>query len=102
MTPISDVQGSAEQVIHAWVLNSGIVYTSSDVARCTPAIKLLYRLITKEEADRMLEGITCDAQEVNMPTTAIGEVIRQLDESNLRLPSTERTLKEWKVGLLTR
>lgn len=85
-----------------WVLNSGIVYSSSAATRPTPAVKLLYQLISQEQADRMLEGMNCDAQEINLPATAIGEVIQHLDESNLLLPDKERALREWKVGLLSR
>ncbi|KAK3363085.1 ubiquitin-conjugating enzyme E2-binding protein [Lasiosphaeria hispida] len=93
---------STNQAIHIWVLNSGIVYSSSGTAQCTPAVKLLYRLISQDEADRMLGGVTCEAQEVNLPRMAISEAIRCLDDSNLLLPSTERVFKEWRVGLLRR
>jgi hypothetical protein len=50
----------------------------------------------------MLETVTCDSLEVNLPVQALGEVIRHLDDSNALLPPTERVFKEWKVGLLTR
>ncbi|KAK3903670.1 nipped-B-like protein A [Staphylotrichum tortipilum] len=88
--------------IHIWVLNSSIVYSSSAVERPTPAIKLLYRPIPRGEADKMLEAVTCDAQEINLPAHAVDEVIRCLEASNALLPPMERMLKEWKVGLLTR
>ncbi|KAK0730823.1 ubiquitin-conjugating enzyme E2-binding protein [Lasiosphaeris hirsuta] len=93
---------STNQAIHIWVLNSGIVYSSSSAAWCIPAVKLLYRLISQDEADRMLEGVTCEAQEINLPGTAINEAIRHLDDSNLLLPNAERVFKEWRVGLLRR
>lgn len=102
ITPIVGTPEKVNQVIHIWVLNSGIVYSSSAVGECTPAIKLLYQLISQEQADKMLEEITCDAQEINLPATAIDDVIRHLEESNLLLPSSERRLKDWKVGLLKR
>lgn len=50
----------------------------------------------------MLEAVTCDSLEINLPEHALGEVIRHLDDSNTLLPPTERVFKEWKVGLLTR
>lgn len=91
-------------VIHIWMFNPNIVYSSSAApagnTSGTPAIKLLYRLITQEEADKMLEAVTCDSQEINLPLAALGEVIRLLDESNLLLPEPERVFKEWKVALL--
>lgn len=103
-----------DKVVHIWVLNSGIVYASSSsdeaaVAKRRPgagsgtlAIKLLYRWVSREEADRMLDSLTGDAQEVNIPVKAIQEVMQHLDESNSLLPATERIFKEWKVGLLRR
>ncbi|KAK0716967.1 ubiquitin-conjugating enzyme E2-binding protein [Lasiosphaeria miniovina] len=108
ITPISesttspdDTQPSMENALHIWVLNSGIVYSSSATAPgSTPAIKLLYRLIRREEAERMLETLTYDAQEVSLPAGALGNVIQSLDESNGLLPESERLFKEWKVGLL--
>ncbi|KAK4240345.1 ubiquitin-conjugating enzyme E2-binding protein [Achaetomium macrosporum] len=95
-------QETDDKAIHVWVLNSSIVYSSTNAPQPTPAIKLLYRLIRREEADKMLEAITSDAQEINLPTQALGEVIRHLDTSNALLPPPERMFKEWKVGLLTR
>ncbi|KAK3395637.1 ubiquitin-conjugating enzyme E2-binding protein [Sordaria brevicollis] len=102
-----------DKVVHIWVLNTGIVYASSAngaaVATRRPgagsgtlAIKLLYRLVSREEADRMLDSLTGDAQEVNIPVKAIQEVMQHLDQSNTLLPATERVFKEWKVGLLRR
>ncbi|KAK3694079.1 ubiquitin-conjugating enzyme E2-binding protein [Podospora appendiculata] len=98
----SAAESSADTVIHIWVLNSSIVYSSTATARCTPAVKLLYRLIQRDEADRMLEVVSCDAQEINLPAKALGDVVRLLDESNGLLPVAERVFKEWKVGLLSR
>ncbi|KAK1758256.1 ubiquitin-conjugating enzyme E2-binding protein [Echria macrotheca] len=102
ITPIPDSQEKSDQAIHIWVLNSGIVYSSSAISQSTPAIKLLYKEIGREQADRMLEDLNCDAQEINLPAKAISSVLDHLDESNMMLPSTERALKGWKVGLLKR
>jgi len=90
-------------VIHIWVLNSSIVYSSSSSSGGSiPAMKLLYRLLPHSEAEHMLEEVTCEAQEVNLPAEAIGEVIKCLDKSTTLLPKAERVFKEWQVGLLTR
>ncbi len=106
ITPLPETlrenEAGAQNAIHIWVLNSSIVFSSSAVPQPTPAIKLLYRTISREDADKMLESVTCDAQEINLPAHAVDEVIRRLDGSNALLPPTERMLKEWKVGLLTR
>ncbi|KAM7196088.1 Ubiquitin-conjugating enzyme E2-binding protein [Rhypophila sp. PSN 637] len=97
---------SMDTVIHTWVFNPNIVYSSSAApeadAQGTPAIKLLYKLIPREEAEQMLETITCDAQEINLPSAAVTEVIRLLNESNLLFPGPERAFKEWKVALLSK
>ncbi|KAK3311134.1 ubiquitin-conjugating enzyme E2-binding protein [Chaetomium strumarium] len=103
ISPIPETaQETDDKAIHVWVLNSSIVYSSSDAPQPTPAIKLLYRPIGVKEADKMLEAVTCDAQEINLPAQALGEVIRHLDRSNVLLPPSERMFKQWKVGLLTR
>jgi ubiquitin-protein ligase E3 D len=99
---MSSTEDKADQVIHIWVLNGGIIYSSSGVPKATPAIKLLYQLITPEQADKMLEGLTCDAQEISLPASAMEDVVQHLEESNLLLPGSERRLKDWKVGLLAR
>jgi len=101
--PVAGSPEKADQVIHIWVLLSrGIVYSSSAIEGSIPALRLFYRLISQEEADKMLEGMTCDAQEINLPVTAIKQVIHHLEESNKLLPSSERNFKNWKVGLLKR
>ncbi|KAK4195778.1 ubiquitin-conjugating enzyme E2-binding protein [Triangularia verruculosa] len=101
--PINETEVEAKQtVIYAWVLNASIVYSSSNGATGTPAIKLLYQRISREDADKMLEGVTCEAQEINLPAMAIERVIEHLDGSNWLLPEKEKEFKEWKVGLLTR
>ncbi|KAK0723993.1 ubiquitin-conjugating enzyme E2-binding protein [Apiosordaria backusii] len=101
--PINETEPEAKQtVIYVWVLNANIVYSSSNGATGTPAIKLLYQRISREDADKMLEGVTCEAQEINLPAGAIESVIEHLDESNGLLPEKERVFKEWRVGLLTR
>ncbi|KAK3495642.1 ubiquitin-conjugating enzyme E2-binding protein [Neurospora crassa] len=118
LLPITETMATTEeegvgkdQAVHVWVLNSGIVFTSSAMEAMVtrpgaesgiPAMKLLYRLVPREEADRMLDSLTGDAQEVNLPTEAIKEVVGRLDRSNCLLPTTERVFKEWKVGLLRR
>lgn len=71
-------------------------------AQGTPAIKLLYRLVSQGEAEKLLEDVSGDSQEINLPSAALGEVIRLLDTSNLLLPGPERRFKEWKVALLSK
>ncbi|KAH6630712.1 ubiquitin-conjugating enzyme E2-binding protein [Chaetomium sp. MPI-SDFR-AT-0129] len=98
----SDSPELGESAIHIWVLNSSIVYSSSGTPQSTPAIKLLYRPLPLEDADKMLASVTCESQEICLPAAARREIIRHLEASNGLLPPTERMFKEWKVGLLTR
>lgn len=93
-----------EDVLSIWVLNSSIVYCSTfqKDTNGVPAIRLLYKLVTREEAETMLEAVVCETQEINAPSDAIEGVVKQLDESNLLLPTTDRMFQGWKVGLLRR
>ncbi|KAK4224556.1 ubiquitin-conjugating enzyme E2-binding protein [Podospora fimiseda] len=92
-----------QTTIHIWVMNNNIIYTSNGTTdRSTWAIKLFYRLIPRAEADKMLEKITQEAQEINLPPQAIHEVVQHLEASNILLPLSGRDFKEWKVGLLAR
>lgn len=105
VTPIPEtiqnkVKGELQNALHIWVLNSSIVYSSSGAPQRTPAIKLLFRSIDPDEADKMLGMVTCDSQEINLPAQAVRDVVRSLEESNALLPPTERMFKDWKVGLL--
>jgi hypothetical protein len=94
---------STDTAIHIWILNSSIKYVSTRANGSIPAIKLLYRLIPKTEADRELENITSDAQEISLPNDAVGVVIKSLEDTNGLLPAGERVFnKQWKVGLLKR
>ncbi|KAK2037287.1 hypothetical protein LZ31DRAFT_509951 [Colletotrichum somersetense] len=93
---------SSSPALHLWILNSHIVYASSSRRGGAPrsAIKLLYREIAQEEADAMLESMTSDVQEVNLPAAAIAAAAEELRASSGLLPPGERALKEWNVGLL--
>jgi hypothetical protein len=63
-------------------------------------MKLLYRTITRDEANKMLEDVNSDVQEVNLPDEAVGAVAEALRESNTLLPVAERRYREWTVGML--
>jgi ubiquitin-protein ligase E3 D len=92
---------TASSPLYIWILNGNMTYSTS-VRRGSPcpALKLLYRRISQQEADKFLESFSSDVQEVNFPIEAIEAAARSLDESGLHLPPAERTFKEWQVGLL--
>ncbi|KAF5515547.1 Uncharacterized protein CGCS363_v000957 [Colletotrichum siamense] len=86
--------------LHLWILNSNIAYASSGREGKRSAIKLLYREIPQHEADAMLETMTSDVQEVNLPMADISRAAEVLRSSTELLPPSERVFKEWNVGLL--
>ncbi|OLN81398.1 hypothetical protein CCHL11_09961 [Colletotrichum chlorophyti] len=90
----------ASPALHLWILNSNIAYASSRREGTRAAIKLLYREISQREADAMLESMTSDVQEVNLPTADIVAAGEALQGSSRLLPPSERVFKEWNVGLL--
>lgn len=91
----------ATLALHVWILNGNVAYASSS-RRGGPrsALKLLYRQISQQEADRMLESFSSDVQEVNLPAEALSAALESLQASGLFLPPGERVFKEWQVGLL--
>ncbi|KAJ3947813.1 uncharacterized protein N0V96_002048 [Colletotrichum fioriniae] len=98
--------------LHLWILNSNITYASSSFSLSSSssssspqrtkraAIKLLYKEIPQDEADDMLESMTSDVQEVNLPLPAIVAAAEGLKRSSGLLPPGERVFKGWNVGLL--
>ncbi|KAG6297418.1 hypothetical protein E4U46_007206 [Claviceps purpurea] len=95
----SQSQGG-NKMLYLWVLNPHVVYSSSCVRGRTPAMKILYQEVTREEGNKLLDSMTSDVQEIHLPSSDI-ELVRLTLESTARLlPETERTHKEWRVGLL--
>lgn len=93
----------SEMVLHLWILNSNITYASTEVTSgVKTAIKLLYRAISRSEADKLLEPVTSDIQDVGLAKEALRESINRLEASNKLLPEEQRRHQDWKVGLLDR
>ncbi|TLD06501.1 uncharacterized protein PgNI_09003 [Pyricularia grisea] len=89
--------------LHTWVLNSTISYTSTrGNTTKTPAIKLLFKVISDEEADKMLESFSSDVQDVSLPEDALEYVVDALERSNKILPASDRNFQGWTVGLSDR
>lgn len=90
-------------VLHIWLFNSNVVYTSNKLeGPPTAAIKVLYRNISFDEANKLTESVTGDVQDISFPFAAIQTARKTLDKSRLMLPSSERSFQEWQVGLLER
>ncbi|KAM0279323.1 hypothetical protein ACHAQH_004670 [Verticillium albo-atrum] len=97
-------QGAAsasQSALHVWVLNSNITYSSSlRPSGPRSALKLLYKPIPLEQADKMLESFALDVQEVNLPIEVIAAAARGLEDSGMLLPIGERVFNGWQVALL--
>ncbi|KFA78154.1 hypothetical protein S40288_01384 [Stachybotrys chartarum IBT 40288] len=83
------------EALYLWVLNTDVKYSSSAIDSTRAAMKVLYRVIGTEEANKMVESINSDVQDLDFPGIAIDTAIERLKESNLLLPSRDRALKEW-------
>lgn len=65
-------------------------------------MKILYRDITEEEGDKLLESIVSDVQDLNLPASTIQLSRETLRLSTRLLPGKDRSFKDWNVGLLDR
>ncbi|KAI1106994.1 ubiquitin-conjugating enzyme E2-binding protein [Jackrogersella minutella] len=90
-----------QSLLNIWVFNSNISFSSTEETRSPiKAVKVFYRMVSRDEADKLLDSMTSDVQDITLPADAIGKVIDILGSSNTLLPQSDRQLKEWKVGLL--
>lgn len=88
-------------ILHFWIINPSVTYASSQTAGApVRAMKLLYRTVSRSEADSTLEDVNSDVQEANLPEESVGAVVEALQESNSLLPVPERRYREWDVGML--
>ncbi|ODA83979.1 hypothetical protein RJ55_02497 [Drechmeria coniospora] len=90
------------RVLHLWVLNPSVLYTSSSLAGRRAGMKMLFREISAEEGNALVESMSSDVQDIGMPAKAIAEVRHALMSTNRLLPTGERTFKDWSAGLLER
>ncbi|KAF4123413.1 Pfam:DUF2351 [Geosmithia morbida] len=88
--------------LHLWVLNSNVTYVSSLAEGKKSAMKILFRSITVDEGNKLVDSITSDVQDISFPSSAIKTATNTLELSNTLLPARERSFKSWKVGLLER
>lgn len=89
-------------MLYVWVLNPNVVYTSSFVQGKRAAMKVLFREVTQEEGNKILDSIVSDVQDLYLPTPTIDSSREALMLNSQLLPGSERSFKEWQVGLLDR
>ncbi|KAI1496569.1 ubiquitin-conjugating enzyme E2-binding protein [Biscogniauxia marginata] len=88
-------------LLNIWVFNANITFSSTEEPRSPiNAVKVLYRMVSQDEADKMLDSMTSDVQDIYLPAEAIKTVINLLDRSNTCVPLGDRKFRDWTVGLL--
>lgn len=94
----------SDSLLNIWLFNGNISFTSTArlETETVPAVKILYRFVSKEEAERMSESMTSDVQDITLPASAVDSLKRLLGESSEWLPKDDRKFKEWAVGLLVK
>lgn len=91
----------SKSLLNIWVFNGNITFSSTEEANSpVKAVKVLYRFVSQEEADKTLESMTSDAQDIALPADAINGVVAILAKSNSLIPESDRHFKEWTVGLI--
>lgn len=90
-----------QDLLNIWVFNTNITFSSTEApASPTNAAKVFYRIVSQEEADKMVESITSDVQDISLPSEAIARIAGLLQKSNCFVPESDRKFKQWTVGLL--
>lgn len=88
-------------LLNIWVFNNSITFSSTEDSKSPlGAVKVFYRLISKAEADKMLDSMTSDVQDITLPSDAISGILDVLVKSNTLIPEGDRQFKEWTVGLI--
>lgn len=88
-------------LLYIWVFNKNIAFSSTEEPRSPLlAVKVFYRMVSQEEADKLLDSMTSDVQDITLPIDAINKILQTLNRSNSFLPKKDRQLMDWNVGLL--
>lgn len=90
-----------QNLLNIWVFNANITFSSTEAPTSpTNAVKVFYRTVSPEEADKMLESMTSDVQDISLPSEAIATIRELLNRSNAYVPESDRRFQDWTVGLL--
>ncbi|OTB00036.1 hypothetical protein M426DRAFT_245157 [Hypoxylon sp. CI-4A] len=101
MTSKDQVFKDAPSLFHLWVLNGNITFSSTwETGSPLKAVKLFWCMISQNEADKLLDSMTSNVQDITLPEDAIERLSGILTETYNFLPKSDRQLKEWRVGLL--
>lgn len=98
--PVNSITES-ESLLNIWVWNTSITFSSSMEARSPiKAMKVFYRMVGQDEANKMLDSMTSDVQDITLPADVINTIIHILRSSSPLLPQSNQQYLNWTVGLL--
>lgn len=95
--------GEEQQLLHIWLFNQDITFTSTNQQpeqRPVCAVKVFYRFVNQAEADKLVESMTSDVQDITLPAAAATQLREELEKSNGYLPKPMRNFAQWRIGLL--
>ncbi|KAI0508593.1 ubiquitin-conjugating enzyme E2-binding protein [Xylaria bambusicola] len=100
-SPESKDGNQGKDLLNIWVFNANFIFSSTE-APASPinAMKVFYRTVSQEEADKMIESMTLGVQDISLPSEAIAILVDLLQKSNYFVPVSDRRFKDWNVGLL--
>ncbi|KAI1302237.1 ubiquitin-conjugating enzyme E2-binding protein [Xylaria venustula] len=97
----SEDTSQTRNLLNIWVFNANITFSSTEAASSPiHAVKVFYRTVSQEQADKMVESMISDVQDISLPSEAIATITELLQKSNRFIPESDRKFKEWTVGLL--
>ncbi|KAI0967646.1 ubiquitin-conjugating enzyme E2-binding protein [Xylaria arbuscula] len=93
--------GQTQDLLNIWVFNANITFSSTEAASAPiHAVKVFYRTVSQEQADKMVESMISDVQDISLPSEAITTIAGLLQKSTRFIPESDRKFKEWTVGLI--
>lgn len=102
-TPLQTQSEGEQQLLHIWLFNQDITFTSTEQRpeqRPVSAVKVFYRFVNQAEADKLVESMVSDVQDIALPAAAATQLREELERSNGYLPKPIRNFNQWKIGLL--
>ncbi|KAI1807168.1 ubiquitin-conjugating enzyme E2-binding protein [Daldinia bambusicola] len=97
---VSQTNGASQSLLNIWVFNNISFSSTGEERSPIKALKVFYRMVSRGEADKLLDSVVSDVQDITLPADAIEKVKDILNSSSQLLPQSDRQFKEWKVSLL--
>ncbi|KAL5615413.1 hypothetical protein BROUX41_005460 [Berkeleyomyces rouxiae] len=98
--PAAAAAASDPLLLHLWIMNPSTTYSASGAGEAVSAMRLMFKMVSRAEADRLLDGATSDVQELVWPREAIADALRTLQRGFEILPAEAREFRDWKVSML--